>query len=67
MNHWTVNTYAYHRRWYWKYMAVSYLCSFSAGWIVLNGRYLSAFLMFVCGLVLAFTAGMHASAAARCK
>lgn len=67
MNHWQVNTFRYHRRWYWKYMAVSYLCTFSSGWIVLRGQYLAAFFLFLAGLALAFIAGGHASLAERCK
>ena len=50
----------YHRRWYWKLMAVSYLASFSAGWIAIHGHYVQGIGLALTGLMLAFAAGHHA-------
>lgn len=65
MNAWHTAAFAYHRRWYWKYLVVSYLCTFSAGWVVLRAHWFVAFYLFACGMVLAFLAGTHASKARR--
>lgn len=52
----------YHRRWYWKYIGVSYLCSFAAGWVLVHGRYWVALPLCLMGFLLAFAAGHHAHA-----
>lgn len=54
---------AYHRRWWRKYMAVSYLASFSAGWFAVHADWLVAAPLFLIGIILGFAAGWHASAA----
>ena len=56
---------AYHRRWYWKLIGVSYLCSFTGGWLLIDRAWPQGLLLCLTGFVLGFAAGRCLSLARR--
>lgn len=56
---------AYYRRWFWKYLAVSYLCSFAAGWLLITHSWRRGVPLAIIGLLMALAAGRQGVLATR--